>query len=112
MQEFFEHLKKGEFLVPICTLCNCKVWPPSGYCPQCRSKTSLKKIKTVGTLLEFSHSHVDGKEGIFGLVEISGIRLVGSFGYYEMEEGMKVRMTRCGLKSDGTAFYFFEPAKS
>ncbi|MEW6604626.1 MAG: hypothetical protein AB1351_08060 [Thermoproteota archaeon] len=72
----------------------------------------LKKIKTAGTLLEFSRSHIKGKEGIFGLVEISGIRLVGSFGDHEMKEGMKVRMTRCGLKSDGIAFYFFEPAKS
>jgi uncharacterized OB-fold protein len=112
LHEFFEHLRKGEFMLPVCTSCGSKAWPPSSYCPECRSKTSLKKIGRRGTLLEFSLSHVTGKEGVFGLVEISGIRLVGSFGDHKMKEGMKVRMTKCGLKSDGTAFYFFVPAKS
>ncbi|HEX7031927.1 MAG TPA: hypothetical protein VF172_02905 [Nitrososphaera sp.] len=72
----------------------------------------MKKINTTGILLEFSRSHVKGKEGVFGLVEMSGIRLIGSFGDHELEEGMKVRMTSCGLKSDGTAFYFFAPVSS
>lgn len=112
MQEFFEHLEKGEFMMPVCTQCNGIAWPPSSHCPQCRSKVSLKKIKTTGILLEFSRSYVKGKEGVFGLVEMSGIRLVGSFGDHEMKEGMKVKMTSCGLKSDGTAFYFFAPDDS
>jgi uncharacterized OB-fold protein len=112
IQEFFEYLKKSEFMLPVCTKCNCSAWPPSSYCPQCRSKISLKKIDTTGTLLEFSRSHVRGKEGVFGLVEISGIRLVGSFGDYELKVGMKVKMTSCGLQSDGTAFYLFAPVDS
>lgn len=69
-------------------------------------------METTGTLLEFSRSYVKGKDGIFGLVEMSGIRVVGSFGDHEMKEGMKVRMIKCGLKRDGAAFYFFAPAKS
>jgi len=112
MQEFFEHLKKSEFMLPVCTFCNCRAWPPSSYCPQCRSKVSLIKIDTTGTLLEFSRSYVKGKEGVFGMVEMSGIRLVGSFGDHELKEGMKVKMTGCGLKGDGTAFYLFAPADS
>jgi uncharacterized OB-fold protein len=105
------HLKKGEFRVPVCTLCGRMAWPPSGRCPHCLSKTSLKKMQTTGTMLEFSHSHVNGKEGGFGLIEMSGIRLVGSLGDHPMVEGMKVTMIKCGLGPDGTPFYSFAPAK-
>lgn len=112
MYEFFKHLRKGKFMIPVCTSCDCKVWPPSRYCPKCRSNVSLKKMETTGTLLEFSRSYVNGKEGIFGLVEMSGIRVVGSFGNHEMKEGIRVKMIKCGLKRDGTTFYFFAPAKS
>lgn len=112
LHEFFEHLKKGKFSVPVCTSCGSKVWPPSRKCPNCLSKTSLKKIKLTGTLLEFSSSHVKGKEGIFGLVEMSGIRMIGSFRNHSVKEGMKVKMIKCGLLPDGSAFYFFVPAKS
>jgi hypothetical protein len=61
-------------------------------------------------LIELSRSHVRGKEEAFGLVEIAGMRLVASLGDQQLKEGMKVRMSRCGLDPDGTAFYFFEPA--
>jgi uncharacterized OB-fold protein len=99
-------------MIPVCMSCRSKAWPPSSRCPRCLSKTSLKKMPATGTLLEFSNSHVKGREGAFGVVEMSGIRLVGSFGDNQMTEGMKVRMARCGLGPDGAAFYFFVPAKS
>jgi len=69
------------------------------------------KIETNGILLEFTNSYVKGKEGIFGLVEISGIKLVGSFGPHRLREGMKVRMKECGIMPDGTTFYSFVPEK-
>ncbi|HXG08065.1 MAG TPA: hypothetical protein VNI77_12155 [Nitrososphaera sp.] len=72
----------------------------------------MKRINTTGTLLEFSRSYVVGKEGVFGLVEMSGIKLIGSFKDHKLKEGMKVKMTGCGLKSDGTAFYLFAPVDS
>ena len=50
-------------------------------------------------------------EGAFGVVEIAGIRLVASFGDHPLKERMKVRMSRCGIKPDGTAFYLFAPAR-
>ncbi|WP_148681183.1 Zn-ribbon domain-containing OB-fold protein [Candidatus Nitrososphaera gargensis] len=112
MQEFLDHLKKGKFMVPTCISCGSKVWPPSHRCPYCLSKTSLKKIETTGILLEFSSSHIKGKEGVFGLIEMSGIKLIGSFGTPQLKEGMKVKMTRCGVRPDGTAFYSFAPAKA
>jgi hypothetical protein len=55
---------------------------------------------------------VKGKEGIFGLVEMSGIKLVGSFGTPHLKEGMSVTMTGCGVKADGAAFYSFAPART
>jgi hypothetical protein len=49
-------------------------------------------------------------EGAFGVVEMAGIRLIASFDDQQLEEGMQVRMSACGIKPDGTAFYFFAPA--
>lgn len=112
MQEFIEHLKKGEFRMPVCVSCGSKVWPPSHHCPHCLSKTSLKKIKTTGSLIEFTSSRVKGKEGVFGLVEMAGIKLVGSFSDQQLKEGMKVRMIGCGVKPDGTIFYSFAPERA
>ena len=73
-------------------------------------KTSLKPVRTTGTLIEFSRSHIRGMEGAFGVVDMAGIRLVASFEDQELKEGMQVRMSGCGIKPDGTAFYFFAPA--
>jgi hypothetical protein len=72
----------------------------------------LKKIETSGILLEFTSSHIKGKEGTFGLVEMSGIKLVGSFGASHLKEGMKVKMSECGVRPDGTTFYSFTPART
>jgi hypothetical protein len=74
--------------------------------------TSLKKIETTGTLIEFTNSHVKGREGVFGLVEMSGIKLVGSFADQRLNVGMKIRMTGCGVRPDGTVFYSFAPARA
>jgi uncharacterized OB-fold protein len=110
LQEFLESLKKGEFKVPVCTLCNSKAWPPSHYCPRCLHETSLQKIDTTGTLLEFTSSYIKGREGIFGIIEMSGIKIVGSFDSVQLKEGMKVKMSVCGVGPDGTAFYHFTKA--
>jgi len=72
----------------------------------------LRKIETTGTLIEFTSSHVNGKEGVFGLVEMSGIKLVGSFADSHLKEGMKVEMTGCGIAPDGTAFYSFTATRA
>jgi uncharacterized OB-fold protein len=110
LQEFLESLKKGEFKVPVCTLCKSKAWPPSRYCPHCLYGTSLQEIESTGTLLEFTTSYIKGKEGIFGVVEMSGVKIVGSFDSMQPKEGMKVKMSGCGVMPDGTAFYHFTKA--
>jgi hypothetical protein len=60
-----------------------------------------------GTLIHFTMSYLKGREGCYGMVEMSGIKLIGSFESLEMKEG---KMVRCGVMSDGTPYYFFEPA--
>lgn len=55
-------------------------------------------------------SYLKGREGCYGMVEMSGIKLIGSFESLEMKEGIKVKMVRCGVMPDGTPYYFFEPA--
>jgi uncharacterized protein len=106
---FYVELRKGKFLVAVCSSCKFKVWPPSKYCPQCHSKTALETVETSGTLIEYTRSYLVGKEGTYGLVDMSGIRLIGSFDTSELVEGQQVRMLKCGVNPDGTTFYLFEP---
>jgi len=112
LKEFIESLKRGEFRLPVCSSCTAKVWPPSYHCPGCLSKTSLQVVNTKGTLLYFTRSYVKGLEGGYGLIEMAGIKLIGSFDrLLEPKEGLQVKMVRCGLKLDGTPYYYFEPVK-
>jgi hypothetical protein len=62
-------------------------------------------------LVHFTRSFLKGMEGCYGIVEMSGIKLMGSFDNLEMKEGLKVKMVRCGVKPDGIPYYFFEPIK-
>lgn len=102
-------LNEGNFLVPVCSSCRNKVWPPSRLCPLCYSETSLEEVETVGTLLEFSKSHIERKEGMFGIVDLGGIKIVGGLKSDRLKEGMKLRMSACGVREDGSPFYDFEP---
>jgi hypothetical protein len=36
---------------------------------------------------------------------------VGSFGNAKVKEGMKVKMTNCGIAPNGSPYYHFEPAE-
>jgi uncharacterized OB-fold protein len=109
--EFLANLKKGAFVVPVCTSCGKKAWPPSAHCPSCLSKTRFAKAALAGTLIEFAASHVKGQEGTFGIVQLDGFRLVGSIGGANLKEGMDVKMSKCGIGPDGTPYYHFHPAE-
>jgi hypothetical protein len=57
-------------------------------------------------------SYLRGTEGCYGLVEMSGIKLIGSFDTLELKDGQKVRMVRCGVRPNSTTpYYFFEPIR-
>ena len=40
-----------------------------------------------GTLIHFTTSYLKGREGCYGIVEMSGIKLIGSFESLEYERG-------------------------
>jgi uncharacterized OB-fold protein len=108
MQEFLGFIRKGEFRIYVCNSCKRKIWPPFQYCPKCLSKADLKKIERKGVLLEFAFSHLKGIEGVFGIVDISGIRLMGSIFGQPLRHGMKVTLVKCGINPDGSIFYHFK----
>ena len=67
-------------------------------------------FETGGTVLEFTTSQVKNNRETFGVVDLAGIRIIGSILGELLYEGMEVRMTRCGVTQDGCAFYHFEAA--
>ncbi len=61
--------------------------------------------------MHFTQSYLKGTEGCYGLVEMSGIKLIGAFETVELREGLKVKMVKCGINRDGSPYYLFEPIK-
>ncbi len=61
--------------------------------------------------MHFTQSYLKGTEGCYGLVEMSGIKLIGAFETLELREGLKVKMVKCGITRDGSPYYLFEPTK-
>jgi uncharacterized OB-fold protein len=109
LKDFLDYLTKGEFRISFCNPCNKKIWPPSYFCSDCFARTELKKFHTVGTVLEFTTSHVKNCIGTFGIVDMGGIRIIGFILGESLYKGMQVRMTSCGITQDGSAYYDFEP---
>jgi hypothetical protein len=70
----------------------------------------MREVSTVGTLVEFATSHVRTREGVFGIVDMGGIRLVAGLRQGRLVPGMKVRMSSCGLLDDGSPYYDFVSA--
>ena len=103
-------MQRGEFRICICRSCGKKIWPPSENCSICLSKTILKKNYEEGKLIEFTQSYMKYSEGVFGIVDVCGIRVVGSISGQPLWHGMKVKMTKCGVSANGTVFYQFRPA--
>ena len=64
----------------------------------------------MGTVLEFTTSHVNSSRGTFGIVDLAGIRIVGAIFGEVLYEGIVVRMTSCGITQDGSVYYDFEPS--
>jgi uncharacterized OB-fold protein len=110
LKDFIDYLVNGEFRIAFCNSCSKKVWPPSYFCSNCFAKTELKKFETVGTVLEFTTSHVNSSRGTFGIVDLAGIRIVGAIFGELLYEGIEVRMTSCGITQDGSVYYDFEPS--
>ena len=59
--------------------------------------------------MHFTQSYLKGTEGCYGLVDMSGIKLIGAFETLELREGVKVKMVKCGITRNGSPYYLFEP---
>jgi uncharacterized OB-fold protein len=109
LEEFIKNLKRGKFMIPYCMSCGSATWPPSDHCYLCASKTKLRRIEHLtGKLVEFTTSYHMGNRTVFGIIDIEGIKLIGSINSILPYVGMNVNITACGILSDGTPFYEFK----
>jgi uncharacterized OB-fold protein len=107
MRKFYDFIRRGEFRVPVCKQCRKKMWPPLEYCCDCFFTTRLEKFETTGTLIEFTTSNIYGREDLYGVVDMRGIKLIGSLSG-NVTPGMKVRMVKCGIRENGCLYYHFD----
>ncbi len=109
-ERFLKYLRDHRFVIPYCSSCGSPAWPPVERCSNCMSKVQLKRIKVPqGHLMEYTTAYTICGPVIFGVIEIRGIKLVGSLHPSTMPQaGMSVKMVNCGLSTDGTPFYEFE----
>ena len=110
VKEFLDSLRKGKFRIPICLNCDSKIWPPANICSNCYSgKIRMSKLDPRGRLIEHSLSHIDSTEKL-GVVEISGIRIIGILSEGNLNPGSAVKLTKCGLDKDNSPYYEFSAA--
>jgi uncharacterized OB-fold protein len=110
MKEFYDFLNRGEFRIPICDNCGAKIWPPTKFCNYCYSKKiRMSKLNTNGQIIEYTQSYI-GKRNKLGVVEISGIRVIGILDDGAMNSGSSVKLSKCGVDRDNSPFFEFSSA--
>jgi uncharacterized OB-fold protein len=110
MKDFFYYLQRGQLRIPTCCNCHQKVWPPNQFCSQCFSRRiDMVKADCKGRIIEFSKSHNKNNKSelTYGLIEISGVRLIGSIVGKGIKANNSVLLRRCGLTESKNAFYEF-----
>ena len=109
MEKFINYLKDNKFVVPYCPRCNAPAWPPVDCCYTCMSKVKLRRAKSLeGHLIEYTVSYRLSKPQIFGIIEVGGIKLIGSVqSSVAPFVGMFLTMKNCGISNDGTPYYEF-----
>ncbi len=107
--KFLSDLKNRTFDIPYCGRCRSPAWPPVDNCYSCMAKVKLRRIKSpIGNLIEHTTTYNDSKPARFGVIEINGIKLIGSLCFsVQPYVGMSLRMTNCGVSDEGTPFYEF-----
>lgn len=69
----------------------------------------MSKLDMRGQLIEHSSSFIGNSEKL-GLVEMSGIRIVGILSEVNMNPGSAVKLTKCGLDKDNSPYFEFSCA--
>jgi uncharacterized OB-fold protein len=108
LRRFYYFLRRHEFRVTVCKKCRQKIWPPSQNCFVCFSPTKLEKVVTTGFIKEITTSYTKGTAKLYGIVDMQGIKLVGSLSP-DAYVGLKVQMTDCGIRENGSLFFNFDP---
>jgi len=108
LRKFYYFLRRHEFRVTVCKKCRQKIWPPSQHCFVCFSPTNLEKVVTTGFIKEITTSYTKGTAKLYGIVDMQGIKLVGSLSP-DAYVGLKVQMTDCGIRENGSLFFNFDP---
>jgi hypothetical protein len=49
------------------------------------------------------------RTGAFGVIDLAGIRILGSISGDSLDKGIQVKMVSCGIAKDGSVYYDFEP---
>ena len=101
--KFESELKKGIFVVGMCTKCNQVSWPPSDYCNKCFGNLDWKESSYEGKIIEFSKKNNEN----FCVVETDeGIRIMCTFiqNSSKPEIGSKIRLSKCGMKNNDYQF--------
>ena len=68
----------------------------------------MSKLDMRGQLIEHSSSYI-GDSKKLGLVEMSGIRIIGILNEGDMNTGSAVKLTKCGLDKDNSPYFEFSP---
>ena len=114
MNEFLSLLEDGMFCPSHCSSCNRVSWPITPVCVICLSPTALVPLQNkTGTLIEYTATAPSsaGETEIFALVDLSGVRLVGTLVCnHAPTEGDKVQLSRCALGKDGAPYFEFQVA--
>lgn len=69
----------------------------------------MSKLESKGQLIEHSSSSI-GNTKKLGLIEISGIRIIGVLSEDNLNPGSIVKLTKCGLDKNNTPYYEFSSA--
>jgi len=119
-EEFWEHLKAGEFRTTRCNACDTLHFPPVGDCPDCgSSETEYVPLKGTGEVVAFTHIIVKPQSFqerepytivVAGLVDgLNVLAWLVDADVTEVEVGMRVKLN-AGLNQDGEPSYWFTPA--
>lgn len=95
----------------MCVRCHKTIWPNSSFCCYCFSRTAFKKIDSHGIIKEVATRLVGTRKEVYGVVEISGIRVIGTL-FANASPGGKVRIGKCGITTEGCFFCCFESLDS
>ena len=68
------NLNESYLIITECKKCDKLIWPRCNFCDSCLTKTSARKIKDIGKIVEFSQKD----KIIFCVGEFEQIRIVGT----------------------------------